>query len=273
MNHYDCIGFTDIKNIHDDQSLWDFIERIKPHTQNCRDYYVYADPSGAQLWLCLDENNALDAFEPYFSGSLHTGFVVTAQPNSQADGTGFAQIWQNGTRFTEDGGCLDGYYPFIVDIPDMAAFPENVAGSVQTVSVCAFAENAEWFADEAAYDASQANEELRYAAKNFIPSGMFINENAPDGTRPSATAWFTGFVYTAEKRINHLSGSPFYYCEIDTHGGIWSAVYPAEAFADTPPVGSIIKGEYWLTGRLADAPSPKIAQPEKRGFWQKLFGR
>ena len=100
---------------------------------------------------------------------------------------------------------------------------------------------------------------------------MFLSENAPEGARPAARALFTGIVRKAEKRHNAVTHSPFYYCEIATFGGVWSAVYPAEAFADTPQIGNVIQGEYWLTGRLADAPAPQTSA--KQGFWQKLIGK
>ena len=104
---------------------------------------------------------------------------------------------------------------------------------------------------------------------------MFIDENAPERTRPAARALFTGVVRRAEKRRNALTGSAFYYCEIATHGGVWSAVYPDAAFNDTPQAGNVIQGEYWLTGRLADLPESeaKAETPGKRGFWQKLLGK
>ncbi|MGF6148246.1 Uncharacterised protein [Kingella potus] len=115
--------------------------------------------------------------------------------------------------------------------------------------VCAFAESAEWFADEAAFAARQEKQEFEWATQSFIPVGMFADENAPEGTRPAARALFTGIVRSAEQRYNTVSRSPFYYCEIETFGGIWSAVYPAAAFADTPQAGNVIQGEYWLTGK------------------------
>ena len=101
-----------------------------------------------------------------------------------------------------------------------------------------------------------------------------MDENAPEGARPTARALFTGIVRTAEKRHNTLTQQPFYYCEIATFGGVWSVVYPAEAFADTPQQGNVIQGEYWLTGRLADALAPEATPqaPQKQGFWQKLLG-
>lgn len=265
MNHYDAIGFTGIT---DGESISAAIDQVLPLAQAFGDYAVYRDASGAELWTAIDQNNELLAFEPYFSGCLQSVWVSHVEAN-EYNGTGFAQVWQNGSA---DG---EGDYPFVLDIPDIVSFPASTADTPQKIAVCAFAESAELFADEAAFDAGQEGQEIKWAAQSFIPSGMFIDENAPESTRPAARALFTGVVRRAEKRRNALTGSAFYYCEIATHGGVWSAVYPDAAFNDTPQAGNVIQGEYWLTGRLADLPESeaKAETPGKRGFWQKLLGK
>lgn len=272
MSHYDTIGFTGITS---KETLSALINQVSPHAQMIGDYAVYRDASGAALWIGINQDNGFFSAEPYFSGCLQSVWISHVAANQYDDGfddgTGFAHVWQNGSA-SENGECVDGDYPFIVDIPDIASFPQTTVGTAQKIAVCAFAESAELFADEAAFDASQETQEVKWAAQSFIPSsGMFMDENAPEGARPAARALFTGIVRKAEKRHNAVTHSPFYYCEIATFGGVWSAVYPAEAFADTPQAGNVIQGEYWLTGRLADAPAPQT--PAKQGFWQKLIGK
>ena len=266
MSHYDTIGFTGITS---KETLSALINQVSPHAQMIGDYAVYRDASGAALWIGINQDNEFFSAEPYFSGCLQSVWVNHVAANQYDDGfddgTGFAHVWQNGS---EEG---DGDYPFIVDILDIASFPQTTVGTAQKIAVCAFAESAELFADEAAFAASQEAQEMKWAAQCFIPSGMFLSENAPEGARPAARALFTGIVRKAEKRRNAVTHSPFYYCEIATYGGVWSAVYPAEAFADTPQIGNVIQGEYWLTGRLADAPAPQTSA--KQGFWQKLIGK
>ena len=274
MSHYDTIGFTGITS---KETLSALINQVLPHAQQAGDYAVYRDASGAELWIGINQENELYAVEPYFSGCLQSVWVSHVAANQYDDGfddgTGFAHVWQNGSA-SENGECVDGDYPFIVDIPDIASFPQTTVGTAQKIAVCAFAESAELFADEAAFDASQAAQEIKLSTQCFIPSRTFMDEIAPDDTRFEAHALFTGIVRKAEKRRNAVTHSPFYYCEIATYGGVWSAVYPAEAFADTPQIGNVIQGEYWLTGRLADAPAPEATPqaPQKQGFWQKLLG-
>ena len=262
MSHYDTIRFTGITS---KDTLSALIDQVLPHAQQVGDCMVYRDASGAELWVGINQDNELCSAEPYFSGCLQSVWVSHVAANQYDDGfddgTGFAHVWQNGSA-SENGECVDGDYPFIVDIPDIASFPATAVGTAQKIAVCAFAESAELFADEAAFAASQEAQEMKWAAQCFIPSGMFLSENAPEGARPAARALFTGIVCKAEKRRNTLTHSPFYYCEIATYGGIWSAVYPAEAFADTPQAGNVIQGEYWLTGRLADAPAPATETPK-----------
>ena len=134
MSHYDNIGFTGIT---DSQSLVDTTKRVAPQAQEIGRFYAYRDPSGAELWIGTAEEGVY-AVEPYFAGCPQRVWITTVQAGEYGDGTGFAQVWQNGTE-AEDGECTDGDYPFIMDIPDLAAFPESTIGTVQTVKVCAFA--------------------------------------------------------------------------------------------------------------------------------------
>ena len=147
MSHYDNIGFTGIT---DSQSLVDTAKRVAPQAQEIGRFYAYCDPSGAELWIGTAEEGGAYAIEPYFAGCPQRVWITTVQAGEYGDGTGFAQVWQNGTE-AEDGECTDGDYPFIMDIPDIAAFPESTIGTVQTVKVCAFAQSVECFADSAAY--------------------------------------------------------------------------------------------------------------------------
>ena len=170
MNHYDAVGFTGIT---DGESISAAIDQVLPLAQAFGDYAVYRDASGAELWTAIDQNNELLAFEPYFSGCLQSVWVSHVEANEYNDGTGFAQVWQNGSA---DG---EGDYPFVLDIPDIVSFPASTADTPQKIAVCAFAESAELFADEDAFDAGQEGQEIKWAAQSFIPSGMFIDENAP----------------------------------------------------------------------------------------------
>ena len=215
MSHYDTIGFTGITS---KETLSALINQVSPHAQMIGDYAVYRDASGAALWIGINQDNEFFSAEPYFSGCLQSVWVSHVAANQYDDGfddgTGFAHVWQNGS---EEG---DGDYPFIVDILDIASFPQTTVGTAQKIAVCAFAESAELFADEAAFAASQEAQEMKWAAQCFIPSGMFLSENAPEGARPAARALFTGIVRKAEKRRNAVTHSPFYYCEIATYGGV-----------------------------------------------------
>jgi len=264
--------FTIAHKQHTPQVIVPYFDDFLYFAKNITDFAIFYN--GANCGASAPFHAHFQAAAQKISGCLQSVWVSHVAANQYDDGfddgTGFAHVWQNGSA-SENGECVDGDYPFIVDIPDIASFPATAVGTAQKIAVCAFAESAELFASEAAFAASQEAQEMKWAAQCFIPSGMFLSENAPEGARPAARALFTGIVCKAEKRRNTLTHSPFYYCEIATYGGIWSAVYPAEAFADTPQAGNVIQGEYWLTGRLADAPAPQTSA--KQGFWQKLIGK
>lgn len=165
MSHYDTIGFTGITS---KETLSALINQVLPHAQKVGNYAVYRDASGAALWIGINQDNEFFSAEPYFSGCLQSVWVNHVAANQYDDGfddgTGFAQVWQNGSA-SEDGECVDGDYPFIVDIPDIASFPQTTVGTAQKIAVCAFAESAELFADEAAFAASQEAQEMKWAAQ------------------------------------------------------------------------------------------------------------
>ena len=160
MSHYDTIGFTGITS---KETLSALINQVSPHAQMIGDYAVYRDASGAALWIGINQDNKFFSAEPYFSGCLQSVWVSHVAANQYDDGfddgTGFAHVWQNGS---EEG---DGDYPFIVDILDIASFPQTTVGTAQKIAVCAFAESAESFASEAAFAASQEAQEMKWAAQ------------------------------------------------------------------------------------------------------------
>ena len=165
MSHYDTIGFTGITS---KETLSALINQVSPHAQMIGDYAVYRDASGAALWIGINQDNKFFSAEPYFSGCLQSVWVSHVAANQYDDGfddgTGFAHVWQNGSA-SENGECVDGDYPFIVDIPDIASFPQTTVGTAQKIAVCAFAESAESFASEAAFAASQEAQEMNWAAQ------------------------------------------------------------------------------------------------------------
>lgn len=99
MSHYDNIGFTGIT---DSQSLVDTVKRVAPQAQEIGRFYAYRDPSGAELWIGTAEEGGAYAVEPYFAGCPQRVWITTVQAGEYGDGTGFAQVWQNGTE-AEDG--------------------------------------------------------------------------------------------------------------------------------------------------------------------------
>ena len=259
MSHYSAIGFPAIDSNDELNDLIrqalrtlaeneDDTEEHSSEAEPSDNYMVYSDPSGAELWLGFSDDDSLLCAEPYFSGSLHTVGIDAVFPNGYDDGTGSVQVWMNGSEW-KDGEWLGGDYPFVFDTPDLASFPEQSESTSCQIRLCAFAEAADIFADEAAFEAQQ-DREVPLSSTFFTPLGMFQSSDGAEN-QAKASAWFIGTVRAAETRRNELSGNDFYCCLIETHGGTLQAVFPSDMLEHAPQTGNVISGKYWLTGRLA----------------------
>ena len=192
MSHYSAIGFPTI-NSNDElndlirQALRTLAEEeddAEEHSSEAEppdNYMVYSDPSGAELWLGFSDDDRLLCAEPYFSGSLHTVGIDAVFPNGYDDGTGSVQAWMNGSEW-KDGEWLGGSYPFVFDTPDLASFPEQSESTSCQIRLCAFAEEADIFADEAAFEAQQDREVP--LSSTFLPRWVCFNLQMVRKTKP-----------------------------------------------------------------------------------------
>jgi len=111
------------------------------------------------------------------------------------------------------------------------------------------------FADEAAYDASQQSE-LKYAAKSFVPVGLFAFDAENESVDLSIVrpiGKFTGEIKEYELKTNELSGEKFYWFLIDTFGGEVDIVADVKLISGEPNIGGIVSGQFWLSGRITES--------------------
>jgi len=211
-------------------------------------YLHWCDPSGAELWLQVDRNGELIGMNPHFSGQA----TMPVGLQSRTDDTdhpldGSFHAWAN----PAEGSSEDGDYPFLFDSPDAMTHLDLLVPSQATVQLAAFAHEVTFFDSEEAFDESQRDQEVKFAASSFIPSGLFSPEG--EGSEaPSAMAIFTGAVLAAEKKVNAMSGNHFYWALVDTLGGRFDVVIDRTLAECAPPVGGILSGSFWLTGRLVE---------------------
>lgn len=250
MSHYANIGFA----VHTDDELNKLVEQAYEDGQpvNSRKglYVRYLDPSGAELWLQVNENKELVGLNPYFQGDssvqvelqealideteyLDGGYYCWANPNAKDD-----------TDDSEERGD----YPFMLDLPDFFAQPEFEMPCRKQVSICAFAEELEVFESEEIFDSIQPTE-IMMSSESFIPVGL-LGEEGGMTAAPQAFAVINGRVLRTELKNNVLTDQPFWWMHIQTYGAKLDVVASKELISVVPQVGNIISGTFWLVGRL-----------------------
>lgn len=210
------------------------------------EYFRWSDPSGAEIWLQVNENDELVGMNPHYAGrsAVRVGLtsrLASAGP-SELDGS------FHGWAAPVDEAADSGSYPFVFDAPDYRLHEQLSLPAHKDVQIAAFAREITAFETVAAFEASQTGD-LKYASQSFIPSGLF----APDGDSivpPQARAIFTGHVLAADEKTNVLTGHAFYWALIETYGGAYDVVIDSSLLPGVPIVGGVVSGSFWLSGRI-----------------------
>ncbi len=250
MSHFSAIGF--LVNIDDIYQLIGKILPLAEHhgTQQNLSYLRYTDPSGAEVWLCSNnDNQEIVNVMPCFSSKTSQKFGINhILPIEDGQcGDGMAHGWLNAHDYDNDEGWNDGYYPLVIELPNYLDYQAD--DKIRTAYLTLFAEDVDIFDDENAFDEWQKQDgrELSFSSEFFGPSGMFTDD---EQSEPTAIVLAGLTVIEAQKRTNTISNREFYWCRASTYGGEYEAVFDLEMFDDIPKVGNIIFGRYWITGRF-----------------------
>jgi hypothetical protein len=245
-SHFSTIGLR----VGSEQEMFDLANRVGPGAEPTRApggaYFRWADPSGAELWLQVNDDNELLGMNPHFAGvsAVRVRLTARVETGSPSPLDGMFHGWAD----PADGGDEDGAYPFLFDAPDARLHDGLALPAVVSVQVAAFAHEVEAFDSPEAHATSQGDGP-KFASQSFIPSGLF-NPQGADAAPPRAHAMITGHVLDAERRTNRLTGEPFYWCLADSYGGVYDVVIDPELLPDLPKVGGVVSGSFWLTGRI-----------------------
>lgn len=251
MSHFSAIGF--LVNTNDDiNQLIDKILPLTEHhsTQQNLSYLRYTDPSSAEIWLCINnDNQEIVNIAPCFSSKTSQKFGINhVIPIAEGQwGDGMAHGWLNVCEYNNETGWDDGDYPLVIDLPNYLDYQAN--DKIRTAYLTLFAEYVDIFDDEDAFHTSQKrnSQEPGLGSEFFSPSGMFTDD---EQSEPTAIVLAGLTVIEAQKRTNTISNREFYWCRASTYGGEYEAVFDLEMFDDVPKVGNIIFGRYWITGRF-----------------------
>src|SRR5215212_5573032 len=175
MSNLSDIGFP-VRGEHDvNDVIMKVLENVSEIPCPRGSYYKFSDASGAAIYLQANASQELIGFNPHFDGKSRRVVALTKaieKESSELDGAFHA--WANPS---EENNPESGEYPFVFDAPDFRVninleFPQN-----REVQLTAFASSEfQIFAGEQDFYDSQTSE-LKFAAKSFVPSGLFnLNE-------------------------------------------------------------------------------------------------
>jgi len=213
-------------------------------------YLLFADESGAEIYLQGNNEQELVGFNPHFAGKSRRKVSLTKfieRDSSELDGGFYA--WANPKDFETDAGD----YPFIFDVPDFRLSHEMRLPQVCEIQLTAFASNDfKIFANENDYSESQ-QDELKYASKSFVPSGLLAfdaEDEKYDLNAARPIAIFAGIIKKFELKKNKLSGNNFYWFLVETLGGETDVVADIKLVSIEPQIGGVVSGQFWLSGKL-----------------------
>ncbi len=213
-------------------------------------YLKFSDASGAEIWLQGNFEQELLGFNPHYAGvSRRTVNLTKAIERESSELDGGFHAWAN----PQNDEVESGDYPFVFDVPDFRMIRKINFPHVCEIQLTAFASNDfKIFADEKAYNDNQESE-LKYAAKSFVPVGLFALEaesEAIDLNVVRPIGQFAGEIKEFELKINQLSGEKFYWFLVETLGGEVDVAADVKLVSIEPQIGGIVSGHFWLSGKL-----------------------
>ena len=271
MSNLSNIGF----NFQTPEDFFSGLDKMIPMVKVIKcakgEYLEYAETTGVAWYMQFNKRKKFIGFNPHFNGFSKRNICVTNEINkgfSVLDGT--LHAWADPA---EKGNPNSGQHPFVFDVPDLQQYmPLSFPLDCQIqLSAFPIEEIGVFDTDEDFYNSQTTK--FKFGTKSFVPSGLFAlqtttetdDEQVPDGPRP--TGMFSGVVKEMATLTNQFSGASFYWMLVETVGGDIDVVSDFDHVQNTPKVGSIIWGDFWLTGRLLNVPPVE----HKKGFFNKLF--
>ncbi|MCG7531951.1 hypothetical protein MHM98_11445 [Psychrobium sp. MM17-31] len=221
--------------------------------------------NGAEVWLHIGDNGEIKGMTPSFFGKskVDVGITGLVAGDSNSEFEVSLHCWAEPNSNADHGA-----YPFIFELVNKAQYRNLEFPFFTTATISAFAHHIEVYQDERDFEQSQI-QNIPFAAKSFIPSGLFMGED--QGIPPLAVATFSGEVIEHQVITNELSGKSFQWILVDTLGGIFDVVADEELISRDIEVGNIISGTFGLIGQIALEPQQRPSL--KKGFLSRLFNR
>ena len=217
-------------------------------------YLRWSPGAGAELWIQANLDREIIGCNPHFTGEASMRISVTQTFHSidrPLDGRFFGWVEPK-----DEKNPTTGLYALSVEMPDYSLSETRLfKHPVITVQIAAFAEEIANFPNERSFAFSPFSNTMA------LPTVLQPDCEAGDGEAPVAK--ISGFVLKAELRTNPLTEQTFLYALLETHGGTVDVVASNDLLPETPAVGSVLAGSFWLSGRMENRmalPRPILSQ-------------
>lgn len=233
-------------------------------------YINWSIENGVELWAQVDNNNNFIGLNPHFIGQakMKVSLIEKVDRSEISILDGAFYSWADPA---EDNNPESGCYPFVFDTPNFGVFEFIETPRIVEVQLSAFAHELNIFESDEAFDASQSDQEAKFAAESFIPSGLFTVDGG-ETEPPEALAIFSGHVLETKVLNNPITDNQFVWIKVETLGGEIDIVADPELVKEKVFVGGIVRGSFWLSGKLlVDLPSHTVKK--KKSLLRRMFGK
>jgi hypothetical protein len=205
----------------------------------------WKDPSGAELWIYVDESGAMKSVQPHFAGGarlqLEIQEILERSDLSPFDG-GFIGLTQTGGN----NPSLGGGYPIVFDAPDFPDVREVFLTAKHDVELSAFAVELNAYESEEAF--KEAQPEMKpLEIPTFIPAGLM---GIAEGKEPTAHALMVGNLLEITELTNQLTGLPYHRILMDTPAGPMSLLVEPDLMEEGMKEGLVLQVGAWISGRI-----------------------
>ena len=194
----------------------------KPHSQRADGMTLrWRDPSGAELWIYIDETGAMKSVQPHFAGgarhTLELQDIIPREEISPFDGAFIGLTQTGGTNPTLGGG-----FPVIFDAPDFPDVRDAFLTAKHDVELAAFAVELNVYESEEAFREAQ-----------------------------TAHSLMVGELLEWSEVTNQLTGLPFFRILISTPAGPMDLVVEPDMMPEKVEKGMVVQTGAWMSGRIA----------------------
>jgi len=223
------------------------LKNSRPQSQRADSMTLrWTDPSGAELWIYVDETGAMKSVQPHFAGgtrlTLEIQDIVARPEVSPFDG-GFVALTQTGGTNPQ----LGGGFPVVFDAPDFPDVKEAFLTAKHEVELAAFAVELNAYETEEAF--KEAQPEMKpLDLPAFIPAGLL---GMTQGDTPTAHALMVGRLVETSLVKNELTGLRYTRGLMETPAGPMCLIVEPDLMPEGMEVGHIVQVGAWISGRLA----------------------